>query len=195
METTEKVTSTPLNTVVPTKPTSSKNFFTARTLIFLACLFGVLLVAVFSFAIGFSAGIRKANFSDRWDKNYGKHFMNPDGPMGGPGRMSKEMDERFLRSGHGAAGKIIELSGQAITIEGLNGSERSITVTERTKINKKGDPIERSGLELEDRIIVLGKPSDTGTIEADFIRALGKADAEKVESAMKDAGIEPMEMK
>lgn len=194
METKEPA-ATSADQVSSPKELMTKNpvFFRGRAFAVLALLFGLLLVAVLSFSFGFSAGIRKAYFSQRWDDSYGKRFMGQSGPMGPGGMAERDMMNGPMRSGHGTAGKIISLAEGVITIESPEGNEHVITVTDRTKIKKKGNPIEFPSLAVEDRIIVLGRPTADGSIAAEFIRALGKDDAEKIERAMEDAGIEPIE--
>ncbi len=192
METKEPLATASHNHYSETLTAKKKSLVGSRMSVILAGLFGVLLVAVLSFGFGFSAGIRKAHFSERWDDNYGKRYLNLPGPMGGPGMISRDMDKGPMRSGYGTAGRIIGLSEWLITIESPEGNEHAVTVTGKTRIKKKGDPIEFSGLEVEDRIIVLGKPREDGSIEADFIRAVGKDDAERVEQVMKDTGMGPM---
>lgn len=160
-----------------------------RRLITLSFILGALLIALASFALGFSAGVHKARFSYAWSENYERNFMGPvDGPMR-PDKFLKKMDGKMFRSGHGAAGEIMSLNGDTVAVTGLDGEEWSFSLSANTKIKKGGESVEASRLEVGDRVVVLGRPNIDGALAADFIRAIGKDDAERIDDALKKAGL------
>lgn len=160
-----------------------------RALSIASLVLGALLLVVVSFSIGFSAGLQKARFSYAWGENYERNFMGPAGGPLGPGKLLKRMDGKMLRSGHGAAGEIISLNGDTVAVTGLDGEEWSFSLSTKTKIKKGGESVEVSQLEVGDRIVVLGRPNAEGALVADFIRAIGKDDAKRIDDVLEKAGL------
>lgn len=172
-ETTKKslppIKSSPETTPAPTRV--SVHRLSRRSLQIIALIVGVVLVAVTSFAFGFSAGIRKARFSYRFGENYERNFMRID-RREMKEKVLKKMDGRLFRSGHGAVGEILSITDRTIALRGPEGQENSIAVTDSTIYNKGGDQVNLEDLTTGDRIVVLGKPSDDGMVVADLIRVL-----------------------
>ena len=140
-----------------------------RTLTIAAIVTGIILVAIGSFAFGFSAGLHKARFSYRFGENYERNFMKAE-RQEMKERMMQRMDGKLFRSGHGVAGEIISLSDGSVIVSGPEGQENSIAISETTIIMEGGEKISRTDLATGERIVVLGKPSDDGSIQADLIR-------------------------
>ncbi len=141
-----------------------------RPLVILAVVLGVLLIALASFALGFSAGIHKARFSYRFGENYERNFVNSK-DRGMKDRMLREMDGKPpFRSGHGVAGEVLSIVDRTIALRGPEGQENTVQVTDSTIYNKGKDQVNLEAVAIGDRIVVLGKPSDEGLVVADLIR-------------------------
>lgn len=140
-----------------------------------AAIVGVLVLILISFASGIAVGFKKARFSYSWGENYERNFVGPrmlppGGPMGDPRGM---MENRDLRNAHGIAGNIVSISGSNIVIKDRDNKENTVSVTERTLIKNGRDDVEISDLKNDERVIVVGRPSDGGVISADLIRVFG----------------------
>jgi len=138
---------------------------------------GFFLVASVSFAGGVLIGFKKARFSYKWGENYERNFVGGplQGPMGMRGdRGSRDMmrgfEGRGFRNAHGIAGNIISIADNKIVIKDRGGQENTISVGDKTLIKRGQDTININDLKNDDRIVVMGKPGDDGTISADLIR-------------------------
>lgn len=130
----------------------------------------VLALLVGTFSIGIAVGYRKARFSYAWGENYHRNFA---GPRGGFIRnFGQEMSGGDFVGGHGTFGQIIDLRDQQIVVRGKDTIEKVIVVTSDTDIQRFKDSIQMSDLVLDESIVVIGEPSDQGTIEAKFIRVM-----------------------
>lgn len=135
---------------------------------------GIFLVAVASFAAGLATGIHKTRFSSDWGRQYTRNFVGEDderdGRMGGMMGM-RGFEGREYRNANGVAGEILSLHDQqTIILKDRDGKENTIRVTEKTELRKFRDAITWGDLKPGDRIVVLGKPTENGLIEAELIR-------------------------
>lgn len=147
--------------------------------------FAVILLA---FSIGKSVGEMRARFSYRWAENYQKNFAGPKQgflnefqPIPAPGE--------FIES-HGTFGQIIkieapaETSGEAtLIIKGQGEAEKIIIVNSETIIERFNETLKISDLKVNDFIVVIGEPTDSGQIIAKLIRlfpSTSKNDANKI---------------
>jgi hypothetical protein len=131
--------------------------------IFLASLVTLcLLVGVFQ--LGVIVGYRKAMFSYRWAETYHQNF-------GGPrqGFIPNAHTEAFF-GGHGTGGSILRIDGNEISLRGDDGIERVVVLTDRTYIRRGPQPAKKEDLQLNEKIVVIGRPTDQGKMEATFIR-------------------------
>jgi hypothetical protein len=154
---------------------SSKKFKIA------AGICGVVILMALSFAVGLQTGLHKARFSFAWGENYERNFTGMHPQMGpkmvpGPGfpeRMG-EMKDRFegreFRNAHGLAGAIISISENNIVIKDRDNKENTVSVNDKTLIKSGRDDIKITDLKQDDKIVVMGKPGDNGTVNADLIR-------------------------
>lgn len=137
---------------------------------------GFLLVALVSFAGGVVVGLKKARFSYKWGENYERNFVGGPfrGPMGmmerGPRGMMGGFEGRGFRNAHGIAGSIISVADNKIVIKDRDGQENTISVNDKTLIKRGRDTININDLGQGNRVVVMGKPGDNGTISADLIR-------------------------
>lgn len=141
---------------------------------------GVLLVALVSFAAGVGVGFRKALFSARFGENYERNFLGGsregDGrtpaPFGMMGRMRNwvDGDERGARNPHGVSGEVVSVSGDTIVIKNRDNQESTVRVSNTTAINRGKETIALGDIVSGDRVVVIGRPADDGTIAARLIR-------------------------
>lgn len=144
---------------------------------------GSVIMALVIFVAGINVGFHKAKFSCKWGENYERNFMGPRPGMMGPGGPMEMMGEKFrdfegkgMRNGHGVAGTIISISDNSIVIKDRDGKENNVTVDDKTTIKRGRDDIKTSDLKNDEEIVVIGRPGDSGVIEADLIRVFDKND-------------------
>jgi hypothetical protein len=143
---------------------------------------GVIIIALVSFAGGVAIGFHKARFSYKFGENYERNFVG--GPFQGPGMMEgrgpqemmRNFDGRGFRNGHGIAGSIISVVDNKIVIKDRAGQENTITVSDQTLIKSGQDTIKVADLKQDEQIVVMGRPGDNGTINADLIRVFNSSD-------------------
>ncbi len=136
---------------------------------------GVVIIALVSFAGGVAIGFHKAKFSYKFGENYERNFVG--GPFQGPGMMARgprgmmgDFGGRGFRNGHGIAGSIISVADNKVVIKDRDGQENTITVSDQTLIKSGQNTIKVADLKQDEQIVVMGRPGDNGTINADFIR-------------------------
>jgi hypothetical protein len=145
-------------------------------------LVGVFFIALVSFSVGVAVGFKKARFSYKFGENYERNFIGgPPGSMGmmgdrGPRDMMRGFEGRGFRNGHGIAGTVISIADSKIIIKDRDGQENTISVGDRTLIKRGQDTIGINDLKNDEQIVVMGKPDDSGTIDADLIRVLDNND-------------------
>lgn len=157
---------------------------------------GVLLVALLSFAGGAAVGFHKARFSYAFGENYERNFIqgnrfdrDANAPRGN--MMNNRIpDSRDLRNAHGVAGEILSISDTSIVIKDRDGKENTLSILPTTIIKNGRDTIALSDLKTGMEIVVIGKPSDTGTINAEFVRIFtGDFGANRGGNGMMNSGI------
>lgn len=142
-----------------------------------AGVIGIILFGLVSFAVGVKVGLHKARFSYNWGENYERNFIGhrpgPGMPGGMFGGMMGDFEGRDFRNAHGLAGAVVSVSDNNIIIKDRDGKENTISVTDKTIIKSRRDNLKVSDLKPDDQIVVIGKPSDNGVINADLIRVFG----------------------
>lgn len=131
------------------------------------------LVILVSFVSGIKVGSHKALFSCQWGENYKRNFMDPRPPMGYPGSfgpMMRDFDGRSFRNAHGLSGTIISVTDNKFIIKDGDGKENTVEVTDKTIIKNRGNDLKLSDLKTDDKVVIMGRPSESGTIGADLIR-------------------------
>jgi hypothetical protein len=143
-----------------------------------ALIVAFILVAIVSFGGGVAVGLHKAKFSYKFGENYERNFAGGpfQGVMGGmmgprdPRNMMRDFEGRGFRNSHGIAGTIISVGDNKIIIKDQDEQENTITVSDKTLIKRGPETISVNDLKNDDRIVVVGKPGDSGTVMADLIR-------------------------
>lgn len=102
----------------------------------------------------------------------GRPYGGPRGMMDewGPRGMMPNFEGRGFRNGHGIAGTIISVSDNKIVLKDQDGQENTVLVSESTLIKQGQNTIGINDLKNGDQIVVMGRPGDNGTINADLIR-------------------------
>ena len=161
-----------------------KNFFTSKPYGWTLWVVAEVVLLAIVFALGVRVGLHKAKYSYEWGANYERNFMGREyGPMGieGPGilppimRPGGPMDflgERGgdFRNAHGLAGDIVSIADNKIIIKDQNNKENTVAVNDKTMIKSGKDDIKIGDLKTDEKIVVMGKPDDSGVINAELIR-------------------------
>ncbi|MDD5731849.1 MAG: DUF5666 domain-containing protein [Patescibacteria group bacterium] len=146
-----------------------KEFLSSKGAKLAICLIGLVIVIGLAFCAGFVASRKKAGFGIRQGKNYNQTFRG--GMMNGSrsgssnvfnGMMGKSVAQRNTS----ISGKITNLTGNSITIQGQNGVESTFTITAQTSIQNSSGAITVSGLKVGDNVSIVNLPNNTGTAEA-----------------------------
>lgn len=143
-----------------------------------AIVIGILLVALVSFSAGLAVGFHKARFSYAFGENYERNFVGGKFPdrddrismMRGGMMNSPDFEGRGFRNAHGISGEILSITDANIIIKGRDNAENTIAISEQTLIKSGPDSLSVNDLKTGLKVVVIGKPNDTGTINADFIR-------------------------
>jgi len=136
-----------------------------KLLMVLAAIVVLLLV----FSLGIFVGHEKARFSQNWGEHYYRNIMGP----GGPGGFGMMMD--FNRPGFNARsglGQIIKIEGDSLIIKDQANVEKSILITDQTEIIEDNHDIKITDLKIDDKIVIIGRPNESGQIEPRLIRVL-----------------------
>lgn len=157
-----------------------KNIFSSKSYRWVLWVLAEVLVLAIVFALGIRVGLHKAKYSFDWGKNYEKNFMGHHGgpmgpdmmpPMGSGGKMDFfRNDGRDFRNGHGVVGTIVSMTDNKIVVKDRDNKENTISVSEKTVIKSGRDDIKITDLKNDEKIIVLGKPDNSGVISAELIR-------------------------
>lgn len=125
------------------------------------------LIVIFSvFKLGMLVGEGKARFFCRWSDNYHQNFGAPR-----QGLFPRIGDHMFLNA-HGSEGKIISKEESSFVIQGKDGVEKVITVSDDVAIRRGRDELSSDDLAVNMMVIVIGEPVESGAIAAKLIRIL-----------------------
>lgn len=151
-----------------------KNLIQSKKFKIAAGIVGVLLISLISFAVGVGVGFRKARFSYAFSENYERNFAGfpgrPEGPMGFMKEPMHDFSGRGFRNAHGLAGTIISIADNSLVVKDNDNKENTITISNKTVIKDGPVDVNLSDLKPDIRVVVMGRPNDNGTIDADFIR-------------------------
>ncbi len=127
---------------------------------------GVVIVALLIFQGGVLVGYHKAGFSYRLGDNYHRTFVGEQGefPLG--------MYRGDFTDAHGSVGKIIKIDLPTFVLEGQDGVEKIISVTDDTVIRQFRETIKPTDLKINDFVVVIGSPNTQGQIESRLIRLM-----------------------
>jgi hypothetical protein len=127
----------------------------------------IAIVALVIFQAGVVVGGHKASFANRFGENFERNFRDPRGG----GFMQKGIPlGADMPGGHGAVGKIVNISLPLVVVAGPDNLEKTVVVSDTTEIREFRDTIASSKLTVGDFIVVLGTPNDKGQVDAKLIR-------------------------
>lgn len=132
-------------------------------------IFIALIIALLIFQLGMFVGFRKANYAFGWGDNYHRIF---GGPRGG---ILRDFSGNDFVNGHGIAGTITKIDGETIIVTGNKNIEKAIICDDETLISAGRSTITLDNLKSGDKVTVIGKPNNDGTITAGIIRLFGQA--------------------
>lgn len=124
---------------------------------------GCVIIAVFIFEAGVAVGFHKAAYTGHWEENYDRNFGTAVF-MGVPGA--------GMPNPHGANGRIIDLALPTFVIAGGSGPERIIVTNDDTIVRDGNKSLAPTDLSIGEYVVVLGSPTDDGTVDATLIRIL-----------------------
>lgn len=130
-------------------------------------ILGVVIIALLVFQAGVFVGYRKAAFSYRFGDNYYRTF----GPEQMRNRIPGMPPSDFLES-NGASGMILKVTLPTFVLEGRDGVERVVRITDDTIIRQMRESLIPADLKEKEYVVVIGAPNDRSEIEARFIRLL-----------------------
>ncbi len=138
---------------------------------YLVAAFAVAIIAiiVLIFGAGMYVGFHKARFSYQWGENYHKNF---GGPRGG---FLRDFGGKDLIDANGVAGQIIKIDKSTIVVRGRDNVEKLITIKDDAVIKRFNETVKLSELKINDFIVVIGEPNNSGQIEAKFVRVMPQA--------------------
>lgn len=162
-----------------------KEFIASKTAIIVGVILAIFIIAFGSFAVGVGVGLRKARFSYAWGQNYERNFIGPrQGMMGGRGFGGgmmrgfdldiRRFEGRDFKNSFGISGEIISIADNKIIVKDQDEKENAVMVVGGTPIRQFRDSLKIEDLKAGDRIVVMGKPDDSGVIQATLVRVFPK---------------------
>jgi len=142
------------------------NIFESKVFKTVVLSIAVLIILAFVFGLGVFVGTKKADFSFRWADEYHRNFGGPQG-----GFFGDFMGNEFT-NGNGIYGQIITINGQILTIKGRDNVEKNILVSDKTTIIYQRKNIKLSDLKINNNVVVIGEPDNSGQIQAELIRVM-----------------------
>lgn len=149
-----------------------------------AIVIGIALVALISFSGGLAVGFHKAKFSYAFGENYERNFANGKfqgrddgrGMLRGGTMGDRDFEGKNFRNGHGISGEILSVTDTSIVIKDRDNQENTASINEKTIIRNGRNSVKATDLTAGTKVVIIGNPSDTGTIDADFIRIFSSDD-------------------
>ena len=126
----------------------------------------LLIFLLLGFQLGLMVGFKKASFSYQWGDNYHSNFAGPRNGFGSPFGRNDFMDA------HGVIGQIVKIDPSTIIIKDHDNLEKIVLVNNKTTINRFRENIKLSDLKVDDIVVVIGDPNNSGQIAAKLIRLL-----------------------
>ena len=111
-------------------------------------------------------GHRRAFFESRWGENYQRNFGGPEGGFMG------SLPRGDSPNSSGAFGKVIGVGSSTLIVVSSEGTEKAIVLKEGTVIERFRNRIAAKDIAVGDYVVVIGRPNESGQIEADFVRAM-----------------------
>ena len=152
---------------------SVKHFVRSKKFDTLVLVIGIIAAMFIVFHAGVEFGYHRAMFESSEGDSYYKAF-GPSDPRK-EGTLGSFFDD--LSGGHGVAGTIVSVSGQAVTVEDHDGTEKVITIDAGTVIKQLRETVTPASLATGQMIVAIGSPGANGETDAKLIRILPPATA------------------
>lgn len=135
---------------------------------FKGTIFGIFifLVLVLVFKAGVMVGGRKADFACKWSGNYHANFAGPRDGFG------QAFNDRNFIDANGTMGQIIKIDGQTLVINGRDNVEKIVLVESDTAIKSLRETLKITDLKVDDMLVIIGEPNESGQIAAKLIRLM-----------------------
>ena len=128
---------------------------------------GAVLVVLIIFQAGEYVGYRKAGFSYHLGDTYYRAFEGPGMMRGTP-----PFFEHEFPAAHGAAGKVLSVNLPTFVLDGSDGVEKVVVISDDTVVRHFRDDTASTSITAGDFVIVLGDPNEASQIEAKLIRVI-----------------------
>lgn len=142
------------------------SFFQSRTFMTILWAVGAVLALLIVFKTGEAVESQKADFAYRWSQNYYPNFVGRPSPgmdIGGNGFMMA----------HGVFGPIISINAPSFVVQDMNNNiEKDVITSTGTVIKDLNSDIPFSDLEVDEQVVIIGSPDNSGQIEARLIRVI-----------------------
>ncbi len=143
-------------------------------------IIALLVIILLTFHAGMIMGLRRASFSYSLGDNYYRNFggQRPDLRKGmmnggfGNNMMNGPFGNEMMPIGYGVSGKVIKINGGNIVVEGNDNIERIVITNKDTLIRQFRNTGTTTDIKIDDNIIVVGSPTQSGEITAKLIRIL-----------------------
>ena len=155
---------------------SSNDFFRSKAFKIIFTGIAVIIVLLLVFFLGELVGFKKADFSYKWGDNYLRNFAGQrfGSNMGFAGMMDAR-GQNFM-AGHGTFGVVIKVENSSstpgIVVQDQNNSEKIILITKNTILEKFREIININDIKVNDRVVIIGSPDNSGRVEARLIRIM-----------------------
>lgn len=149
-----------------------EKFFQSKIFTGIVLAAGIIISLAIVFRIGVFVGQERANFSFEWAKEYHRNFGGPSGGFLG------QIPGRDFTNGNGLFGQIIKIDfssdgNQAtITIKGSDNIEKIVLAGQDTTIRTQRQNVKLSDLKIDDTVVIIGNPNNSGQIQAELIRIM-----------------------
>jgi len=125
---------------------------------------GLIAVILAIFFAGVAFGHQRANFKCNFADRYENMFFGKNNNMM-PGGNPRDNVRAF-----GATGKVLSVASSTIVVEDISGVEKVVSIDSKTEIKSAKDSILISDIKIGSNVIVIGQPSQDGSINAKLIR-------------------------
>jgi hypothetical protein len=143
-----------------------KKIFESKKFMYLLCAIAGLIVLALVFRAGELTAYRKAAFVEGWSNHYEENFADDHHPL------FSDADDQFPNT-HGAIGKVIKISlPQIVVLDDNDKTEKSVMIGAGTSIFKKKKTLQPADIKVDDKVVVIGEPTNAGQVDAKFIRIL-----------------------
>lgn len=138
-------------------------------------VFGIIFVGIFR--MGAAYGFRKASFGQSWHNNYIQNFGSRPGPGANKMFIVRGEFSREFPNTHGTMGRVLAVDLPKITVEDRDNTEKVVTISGTTSIKNMREDAKPEDINVDSVIVVIGEPSEDGTISAKLIRILPRPEA------------------